>query len=408
MKKSLAILTIVFLLQFPQLLFADNDLDSLLKIVERQLALNTLFPEAGEYVFDFAKEELGESLLNAETMQEVNSFAQELVATENKEVVVLLLPAHPINPEDEDIDIEAIFLERAQIVLDKIGNKENRTILIYQIILTAEEAKYKWMVINPNNAGITEEMIPEAEGNLEEDLTVMLSRLGYFPAYPGDIIIGIKTSQIEGSSYYLRKDLDVLVNLKIINLSSSMLPDYVFPKKSKSNDVDMTNTFGGVFNERFKQHEIQWNVTVTVRYTIVQSLDEVGANDHVMMIVDNIPKGARDFDILGLATISGRISAVEVSTFADGTWTEVARHELGHNFGLRHLEDDEETADQTGLMNKRVNGSIYVSNKEKIKMWSTRFATYYREDGTFKADGIRGNSPQKAKKFLERNNIVIK
>jgi len=172
MKKTIKILVIIIFASIPQVLFADNDLDSLLQIVETQLALNATAPDEGEYVFDFAEEELGESLLNTETMQEVNTFAQELVAKENKEVVVLLLPAHPINPEDADIDIEAIFLERAQIVLDKIGNKENRTILIYQIILTSEEAKYKWIVINPNNLGITK--VAKGQRNENRELRHML------------------------------------------------------------------------------------------------------------------------------------------------------------------------------------------------------------------------------------------
>jgi uncharacterized protein RhaS with RHS repeats len=100
------------------------------------------------------------------------------------------------------------------------------------------------------------------------------------------------------------------------------------------------------------------NLTVSVTYKVVKSLSDVGKDDHVMILADNIPKTKGDkVDPVGLAEMGGRVSAVEKGTIANKTFNETATHEIGHLLGLSHKNG--------GLMNPSINGSMSTSQKER-------------------------------------------
>lgn len=176
--------------------------------------------------------------------------------------------------------------------------------------------------------------------------------------YNDDIIT--KVSNKSGDKHYVQRDVSMRMTLTVVNTSGADLSKTMFNKASGTAQL---SGFSGNAQKDFRGNDIMVNdnlKSVTVDYKVVSSLKDVGKNDHVMMLVDNIPKLASEkgnIDPAGRAELNGRVSAVEIGTLKNGTFNNTATHELGHNLGLEHSSG--------GLMNPTLNNSFTTSTTQR-------------------------------------------
>jgi hypothetical protein len=200
------------------------------------------------------------------------------------------------------------------------------------------------------------------------------------------------------------------MTLTVVNSGNLDLSNTMFA--AGSGTIDAMNTFGGDGEARTpslqgdgQKMDTDFNITgFDIEYNVVSSLDEVGENDHVMMLVNSIPDGV-DYDNDGnldnpLGLASGRVSAVEAGTIQSGKFNETALHELGHNLQLKH------TNNGNGLMGAMINSQMGVSTQEKGKIMTGQGA-HLKSVGTYKeSSSYTTHSKDEANRFLQRNSIV--
>ncbi len=221
--------------------------------------------------------------------------------------------------------------------------------------------------------------------------------------YNDDIITTV--SNKKGDAHYVQRDVSMKMTLTVVNSSGADLSKTMFNKTSGT--VQLSG-FSGNAQKDFRGNDITTNdnlKNVSVEYKVVSSLKDVGKDDHVMMLVANIPKSTgvdkNAGDPIGLADVNGRVSAVEIGTIKGGTFNNTATHEIGHNLGLEHKTG--------GLMNPTVNNSFSTSSRE-------RGETVYNQVGPFQGNGTYRDSKQntsnystsiqsQARNFISNNNI---
>jgi RHS repeat-associated protein len=218
---------------------------------------------------------------------------------------------------------------------------------------------------------------------------------------PPDVILSV--SKTRGDKGFRQRNISAKVTLSVVNSSGVDLSKTMFSSKSGSVNLDSFKGRGD-FNEPVNGINVYDNITeFSVEYKVVDSLDDVGENDHVMMIVGDIPESAGDGDVnpVGLAELGGRVSAVESGTIESGNFDEVATHELGHNLGLDHTEG--------GLMNETVNGQKSINKKSKGNIISN-IVEPLEGNGIYKdsksnSKRYKQSIKKQAQKFLDENDI---
>lgn len=210
-----------------------------------------------------------------------------------------------------------------------------------------------------------------------------------------------KVSNTKRFANKVKRDISITVTLTVVNQSGADLSKTMFNKSSGT--INLSNFEGNAHSyDSYNDEENIDNITnFNVQYNVVDSLDDVGENDHVMVIVDNIPDG-KDYDgdgdkdnPVGLAQSGGRVSAVESGTIDKGWFNEVAQHELGHNLSLEHKGN--------GLMSERVSGKTSLNKVRKGEVAS--FAVPFdRGNGTYKQSN---SSNFYAQNSFRKNPITI-
>jgi hypothetical protein len=230
---------------------------------------------------------------------------------------------------------------------------------------------------------------------------------------PFDVILNVSNPNVIGSTLE-KRTANMTITLSVVNPGGKAdLSNTMFSKKNGS--IDLTGTFGGraIGREMMQGNSVDtdYDITsVTLNYRVVNSLEDVGKNDHVMMLVNEIPEGkygssGEKSNPIGLAEIGGRVSAVETGTIGNGSFDHTATHELGHNLGMPDLKNN-----PTRLMNQGTSGGS-VSEREKGLMIGAGSGVPYspalRHGGSFKASSNYTQSPQNVvNSFLERNKIT--
>ena len=178
-----------------------------------------------------------------------------------------------------------------------------------------------------------------------------------------DVITKVTSSKTTGRT--TQRDVSMVITLSILANKNDDLSKTIF---NKSNGSVRLSNFEGNAQSYFSGPDIMTNdnvSNVTINYKVVYSIDDIGDNDNVMMLVNSIPKKFGDkSDPVGLADIGGRISVVERGTLLNGRFNEVAQHEIGHNLGMTH------SFDGNGLMGATVNGQTFFNKVKRAEMLS--------------------------------------
>jgi hypothetical protein len=217
-----------------------------------------------------------------------------------------------------------------------------------------------------------------------------------------DVITNVKNTR--GDKHYKQRDVNMTMTLTVVNETGADLSKTMFNKSSGT--IAMTALSGNAQSDN-REVDIATsdNLSVSVSYKVVNSLADVGKDDHVMVIADNIPKQkGYKVDPVGLAETGGRVSAVEKGTISNKTFNETATHEIGHLLGLGHRSG--------GLMNATLSGSMSTSQRERgeIINGGEGQISPTTGNGTYRQSSVNSNYKTSIKSqvnsFLSNNNIT--
>ncbi|MDL2144388.1 DUF6443 domain-containing protein [Flavobacterium tructae] len=218
---------------------------------------------------------------------------------------------------------------------------------------------------------------------------------------PNDIIT--KVSNTRGDKHYKQRDVNMTMTLTIVNINGLNLSKTMFNKSS--GNVSLSSLSGNAqSDDRNTDKTTSDNLTVSVAYKVVNSLADVGKDEHVMILADNIPKMKDGTDPVGLAEKGGRVSAVEKGTIANNTFNEAATHEIGHLLGLSHKNG--------GLMNPTINGSLSTNQKERGEIINGGAGQISQStgNGTYRQSSVntsyKSGIKSQVNSFVSSNNIT--
>ena len=214
-----------------------------------------------------------------------------------------------------------------------------------------------------------------------------------------------KVSNTRGDKHYKQRDVNMTMTLTIVNENGADLSKTMFNKSSGT--VALSSLSGNAQTDnRALDITTSDNLNVSVSYKVVSSLNDIGKDDHVMVIAENIPrlKTGDKVDPVGLSETGGRVSAVEKGTIVNKTFNEAATHEIGHLLGLGHRNG--------GLMNASLSGSMGTSQRERGEIIgggegqispTTGNGTYRQSNGH---NDYKTSIKSQVNSFLSNNNIT--
>ncbi|TSE08124.1 hypothetical protein [Aquimarina algiphila] len=151
---------------------------------------------------------------------------------------------------------------------------------------------------------------------------------------PTDVIT--KVSNVRGDNNYVSRDVNITITLTVVNSSGTDLSNTMFSESSGNVSLNNFKGLAQKHNSALKVTNQDVIKSVTIDYQVVNSIDDIKENDHVLLLASNIPQGDRkdNVDPSGIGSHEGRISAIETGTIKSGDFNNVVAHELGHNLGL--------------------------------------------------------------------------
>ena len=126
-------------------------------------------------------------------------------------------------------------------------------------------------------------------------------------------------------------------------------------------------------NPRSGKKDIVYNIEANLKYQVVSNIDQIGQNDHVMLIVNELRKTPIG-DACGWGANPGQITAI-TPFYCKGYFNQVVLHELGHNLGLDHTNG--------GLMNATILTSTELSEEQKGLIVAKMGMGVEAKDGTY-------------------------
>lgn len=226
--------------------------------------------------------------------------------------------------------------------------------------------------------------------------------------------IGVGVTKVSSSNGQITVDAVITVRMKVVNLSNRAMSSTEMKTYANEIKTSAEGAFSGSGyfegnlpkkDGKYNNSSINYNITVNVEIEAVESLDKLGKDDHVLVIVDQIPplineKGQK-VDPIGL-TANGdqnaRIMAVEAGTFDDKTSRNTAVHELGHALGLGHAKS------VNNLMNESVTNTYGISGEQRGDMGISQGLNNNSKVG-YKGQTFKTTAKQDVNSFLKQNSI---
>ena len=201
-----------------------------------------------------------------------------------------------------------------------------------------------------------------------------------------DVVVKTTTDK----SGHVTRTVEVNVTYNIVNLSSKDIYNNNQVSGSGYKNSTFSSTLDFSKGEAANTTDITVVVNVNINYKLVDNIDKVSNNENVMLIVDDVQKmGKETIDPIGRGEIGGQTAAVEYGSKN----TNTPSHEIGHNFGLEHVEGS------SNLMNP--SGESYVTSEKQRKQIFSALAGI--KDGTMHFGGR--NAQEGAKNFVNTTNL---
>ncbi|TCP27974.1 RHS repeat-associated protein [Tenacibaculum skagerrakense] len=191
----------------------------------------------------------------------------------------------------------------------------------------------------------------------------------YYPVSPYNYVANspIVATDPDGRDIRITSTVDddgnVSINItltgKVIDLSSGNGFD------AKTYAYNLQNRLSKVFSGTHKNADgTSVSVNFNAKITVAESEDDIGEDDHVFGIVDNLDKlDSEDADtpnnVFGRARLDGNIALIEKS-YANKTNT--SEHETGHLLGLSHTDNT--------LMDPIVGGNKKLTKEERQEIFN--------------------------------------
>jgi hypothetical protein len=192
------------------------------------------------------------------------------------------------------------------------------------------------------------------------------------------------------------------MTLTVVNPYGADLSKTTFSKSSGTVSYSSFKGRADADNRHLDVKNIDRITDVSVDYKVVSSFDDVGKNDHVMIIADEINNG----NAVGYTSQGGRVMAIDKGTISDGDFDETVQHEIGHSLGAGHNDSG------VGLMNGNGTfGDSKLNNTERGELVSGQLNPL-NGDGVHKQSEnghAAFNKPvqDQIKKFIKVNNIKL-
>lgn len=194
------------------------------------------------------------------------------------------------------------------------------------------------------------------------------------------------------------RNVNVSLKMKVLNISTRN--NFHFNNSLSRAETSASRIFSTSFKARvhnslqtgLTEANVPINVNLSLSVQQISSLDNVGENDFLAIIVDKIDDGFH-IDMAGRAEYNSNIMILEAG-YMDGSSPEIMLHELGHNLGL-DFDGDPHTHDGEGLMGSRMNGSTSVSPIALMNMYLEMSVTGFTQQIEYT------NTKGRAKEFLE-------
>lgn len=112
---------------------------------------------------------------------------------------------------------------------------------------------------------------------------------GYWDDFIAKDDIITKVSNKRGDAHYVQRKVEMTMTLTVVNSSGNDLSKTMFNKSSGT--INLT-ALSGIAQKDFRANDIYTsdNLVINVQYKVASSMKDIGKDDHVLILVDDIPK----------------------------------------------------------------------------------------------------------------------
>lgn len=165
-----------------------------------------------------------------------------------------------------------------------------------------------------------------------------------------------------------------------------------------------------------RSQEVTYKVNVNADVMVVNSIDDIGKDDWVFAIVDQV-NDTKKMETAGLATLLGKVAIGEAQYFTQaersGRGKQLSLHEVLHLLGADDIYDKNDKKNEKNAMNRlgSLNNSLLTADQIVNEVWGPSLGTWnliwkgFQDNNYQKMPGSQDNGDTKTqlKEFIREN-----